>query len=239
MARKEELFSFPNLNVEFKTGPITSADVDVIVNSANGTMVHGSGTAADISKASGELMTEELKEYASIVEQMPGIAGAVYREVWKFAQKGKYHQPTKLQLECAKFFSTNMGVPLGEGEIVLTSSGDLVARGVKWIIHAIGMTYDYKAKERDEKGRPPIIPAKPEKIKEAVLRSLNLIRDKKLGTSVAIPIMSVRKGGVTPEESLQAIKEGIEEHLAEQSCLEKVIIIGDNPESARFLREIK
>ena len=236
MSEKEKLFAFPNLDIEFKTGPISEVDVDVIVNSTNGTMIHGSGTAEDISDASGRLTGEELEKYVSVVEQMPGVTGKVYREVWGLTQEGKHHQPTKLQLESAEFFLANNGVPISQGQVALTSSGNLSTRGgAKWIVHAVGMTYDYEVKKRDEKGRPPVIPARPIDISEAVLNSLNLIKEKNLGTSVAIPIMAVRKGGIAPEQSLQAIKSGLEEHLKESGNLQKVVIVGDNPKSANFI----
>lgn len=239
MTNKEKLFDFPNFNIELESGPITKVDVDVIINSANGTMIHGSGTAADISNASGKLTEKEMKEYSLVVKRIPGIAGKVYQEIWKLSQEGKYHQPTRLQLECAKFFLTNNGDPLAEGQIALTTSGDLEAKkGAKWIIHAVGMTYDYKAGIQPETGRPPIIPAKPAKIKKAILKSLNFLRDKNLGNSVAIPIMCTRKGGVTPRESLQAIKEGIMEHLKEGTNLRRIVIVGDNPKTAEFIARL-
>lgn len=240
MARKEKLFTLPNVDVEFRVGPITEADVDVIVNSANGTMIHGSGTAADINNASGKLTTEEMKEYALIVEKMPGTAGRVYREVWALTQAGKYRQPLRLQFECAKVFLTNNGVPLDRGQIALTSSGELATKGgAKWVVHAVCMTYDFESKEEGENGRPPIIPADSAIIELAISKSLDLIKEKNLGISVAIPIMSVRKGGVAPEESLQGIRKGLEKHLEKGSGLEKIVIVGDNPISADFITNSK
>lgn len=226
----EQLVYLPGVEVEFRPDiSIVQADVGVLFNSANGGLLHAGGTAAEISRASGELAREELAEFSWIVSQMPGDLGVVYRE---FDRAGTLLLPTKLQLESARLLLDNDGMPLSQGQAVLTTSGKIAEEGgAKWVVHAVGMTYDFASRWRDETGRPPLIVATPELVTAAIRQSLLVAQESGLGSSIAIPKMCVGRGGIpTWKESFQAIQAGIRAGIEDGVVLKRVVIIGEEPQ---------
>lgn len=204
---------------------IVDADVGVLINSANGGLIHGGGTAAEISIASGELTAKEVENFSRVVEQMPGSLGGVYQE---FFLTGLLRQ-TKVQLECALAIMAGDGEPLPQGQALLTGSGYLATRGLAAaVVHAVGMTFDFSSSARDETGRPPVIPATEEFITAAIRHGLELVHEGGYGDTIAVPKMCVGRGGMaTWEQSLRAVLAGIRAGVEEGVPLKRVVIIGE------------
>ena len=94
-----------------------------------------------------------------------------------------------LQKECDRIIGKNHNKPLRIGTAVVTGAGKLKNKGVKIVIHAIGLGYrkrvDGKLYER--------IPATLKTIRSAVKNTL-AIADKAQIKSIAFPLMCARQG---------------------------------------------
>jgi len=100
--------------------------------------------------------------------------------------------------------------PIQVGEAVATGAGRLKAR---YVIHAAAMGYD-------ERGR--MIPPTEETIRQATRNSL--LRAEELGLkSIAFPALGTGVGGFPLKEAARIMIQTVKEHLAEGSCLEKVV----------------
>jgi len=83
-------FKTQDLSVEIRVGDIFSAATDVIVNPANGTLSHGGGLAAAISRAAGPALDTEGEQY--VAEHGPLATGqAVATTAGKLPYKAVIH----------------------------------------------------------------------------------------------------------------------------------------------------
>lgn len=212
------------VKIEFQPNLLPYPDVDVLVNSANGGLIHGGGMAAEISRASGECFPEY---FDWLVKKMPGELGEMYRELRETTELLK---PTYLQMGSLLLIS-KFGGPLKQGQAVVAGSGEIGKYphwGPERVVHAVGMTYDFASPDRDEAGMPPVIPATEDIVTTAI--EMTLATMKGIGwQSLAVPQMCVGRGGLaTWEQSLQAILKGIQLGIEDGAVLEKLVIIGED-----------
>ncbi len=100
--------------------------------------------------------------------------------------------------------------PVPIGRAIITSSGNLHPR-IKYIIHAPTME------------RPAMRTTK-EKVKKATLAALNKAKEEKI-RCIALPAMGAGVGGLSIQESLEAMIEALEEYISKQEDGQPIEII--------------
>ncbi len=187
----------PHMSVIVKPGPITDLPVDTIVSSSNSLLILGSGTAGQVKRAGGNIPpgTEEFDDYFKLVSQAKSPLSLVLQFV-----HSREPEPSIVQKECLRILIRRDPQELKLGDAVMTSPGILAQQPerARKIIHAVGMTYDYKVQPN-----PPVIPATKQTVWLALANSFELANS--IGCkSLAVPVMCTRKGGLTKEESTEA-----------------------------------
>jgi O-acetyl-ADP-ribose deacetylase (regulator of RNase III) len=189
-----------NFYVNIKTGNITHQNVDLIVNSANNYMLMGSGTAEQIREAGGYLSIDD-QDYQNLVSKAKHPLDKVLEYIGTVRPI-----PSKIQKECLEeIIERRNSKPLDLGEAFLTSSHDLakIEGRAKHIAHAITMGYQWEVQPN-----PPIIKATHETVRNSLIRSFNIANRLKC-KKVAAPILCTRKGGLSIEESSNAMMEAL------------------------------
>ena len=98
--------------------------------------------------------------------------------------------------------------PIRPGEAVLTTGGRLPA---KYVLHCAGM--------------PPGGRATYSKVLGSVQKALEIASDRKL-TSVAFPAIGAGVGGLSEQESANAIVEGIHQHSRSHTSVKEITLVG-------------
>ena len=209
----------PNFSIKVKVGKLTSQNVDLLVNSANTYLLLGSGTAEQIRETGGYYSPtdKEFKEYWGLVDE----ANPTLKKVLDYIHS-KRPKPSIVQKECLDYIiKENDLKELSLGDSVLTTSGNLskVPNKAKHIVHAVGMTYDWKVQPN-----PPIIPATFMSVRESLIKSFDIASEIKC-ESLALPVMCTRKGGLTKEESSWATLQALEELNSKDTSIKSVSIV--------------
>lgn len=195
------------------SGNITDAGAKFLVNSSNGYLLHGSGTAEQIRKYLGNITDEkELQEYGKTVSKAKGV----FANELHFIHNVLNRKPSVFQLESIKYIIDRNSEPLERGDAALLFFNNLT------VSNAVGMTYDWEFKERPL----PIVPATKESVKKSIQKSL-LFAEGSEYDKVAIPIIGARKGGLEKEESAKATLSAIKQHFSEycDGSIEEIVIV--------------
>lgn len=209
----------PNFSIKIKAGKLTSQNVDVLLNSANGYLLLGSGTAEQIREVGGYYSPTDkgFKEYWDLVDE----ADPTLRRVLDYIHS-KRPKPSIVQKECLNYIiKKNNSEELRLGDAVLTTSGNLskVPNRAKYVVHAVAMTYDWKIQPN-----PPIIPATFMSVRDSLIKSFDIASEIKC-ESLALPVMCTRKGGLTKEESSWATLQALEKLNSKDASIKSVSIV--------------
>lgn len=218
------------LTIKVKAGNIAEQPVNLIVNSANGFLLMGSGTAEQIREAGGHLKTcRQFEAYWSLIGKATGELKPVLDYI-NSDKNSKRPVPSMIQKECLQYvIIDNKSKEFKSGDAILTSSGNLwmVPGMPKYVVHAIGMTYDWKVQPN-----PPIIKATKDTVERALTKSFEIANALEC-VSVAVPVMCTRKGGLSMEESTEATLKSLQVFDRSDSRVKEVIIVLYNDELAK------
>ncbi|MFH1471648.1 MAG: hypothetical protein ABIF85_02005 [Nanoarchaeota archaeon] len=193
-------------------GNIAYVNADMHVNSSNGFLLHGSGTAEQYADYSGSVVGDELQEFWNLVN----IAKEPLKSPLDHMYRIRKREPTRFQYESLEDMVVSRDSrPLKRGDAVIPITINNLQ-----ISNAVGMTYDWK------KSPPKLIPATKKTVQDSLEKSFGFA--KKLGCkSVAIPVMCTRKGGLSKEESSEATLSAIE---SSGNSIDKIFIVLYNDE---------
>ncbi len=197
-------------------GDITGAGANFLVNSSNGYLLHGSGTAEQIRKYLGRLVDEEaLQDYQNLLsEAKPPLKPAL-----DYMHNAQRREPSVFQHESLKYIvRERKSKPLVRGDAALLTFGDLA------VSNAVGMTYDWS--ELPSEQPLPIMPATFRTVKNSVLKSLSFAENLKCD-EVAMPIMCTRKGGLEKDESAGAAASALKNHFSKypHSKIKEIVVV--------------
>jgi O-acetyl-ADP-ribose deacetylase (regulator of RNase III) len=255
-----DLFDEIGIEIYHNEGYCIDQNVEGIINSANNGLLLGRSGAGRIKDITGLIkqfdddgeVNPELNEFNELCQELGRIGR--FCNAWLDYDKKKYSEeenpvvvgPTYVQLECLRKLKENNGEPIEIGEAVITTSGDFVRSLSKphYIIHAVGMGYnwpEYPFDEKTNKLNPrPVIKATEESVKSALNNSLRYVNIYNI-QSLAIPIMCSRVDndkvyGLTPEKSHQIILDVLKNN---KTPLKQVIICADNSSTVSYIRNLK
>jgi|GEM_PF-2204267 len=199
--------------------------IDAIVNSANNGLLLGTSGAGRIREVTKRVENEEeLKEFYRLCDELGNIGKGCLRWMENFGDS----EPSYVQLECLRILK-KIGGRAEIGNAYLTPSG---LEKPKYIIHAVGMGYEWKPDTKGER-----IKATHESIRSALERTFDLANELEEVESLALPLMCVRpKYGIPVEDCYQITIEVIEE---KHGKLDRIVICADNDFSKEFLRKLK
>lgn len=210
------------LEIEYIIGKVVEQKADVYINSANGYLLHRTGTARDFRKLSRGLNDKEKKEYDSLLGKLPEYVKDAYN---KFFRKDEseltYFQLSSLRRLLKSPGEFKIGSAVLHNNAYDKSFGD--------VIHVVSMTYDLRKKRR--------IKVKKSSLKRCLEKAF-LIALKKNYKVVALPLLGARKGyGLNPRKSFEVIMKVLKKF--ENTRINKVILCFDNEQTAKFFEELK
>jgi O-acetyl-ADP-ribose deacetylase (regulator of RNase III) len=203
---------------------------DMLVNSSNTFLLMGSGTAEQIRNAGGCIPSES-KEYDDYWKLAGEARGALIK-VLSYIHANR-PMPSVIQKECLEIvIRGNDSRELKRGDAFLTSSGDLakLSGKAKSVAHAIAMTYDWKVQPN-----PPIVPATLESVRQSLEKSFEIATLFEY-TSIALPIMCTRKGGLAKEVSTEATLQALQILNSRDSKVKEAVIVLYNDELKKDVR---
>lgn len=110
--------------------------------------------------------------------------------------------------------------PLKAGEAVITSGGKL---GARYVIHCAS--------------RPPGSSATYSKVRASVLSGLRLASSKSI-RSVAFPAIGTENGGMSNEESANAIIAAIREHSRHPGAVQRIVLVASDTSMAQNFEDV-
>ncbi len=110
--------------------------------------------------------------------------------------------------------------PIEPGEAVITGAGRLRAR---YVIHCAGM--------------PPGRPATVNYVRSSVSHAMELAKEHGV-SEIAFPAIGAGVGGLSVNESAQAILEGLRAHCDDPGPVRRVLLVGYTADSAKALESV-
>lgn len=197
------------------SGDITGTEASFLVNSSNGYLLQGSGTAEQIRNRLGRLVdSEALQDYQKLLSE----AKWPLKPALDYMHNIQKREPSVFQHESLKLIIRDRNSrPLQCGDAALLTLENFA------VSNAVGMTYCWKKKPVG--GSLPIEPATKESVKNSLKKSLAFAEELKCN-KIATPIMCTRKGGLKKEESAEATGSAIREHFSQyaDSAINEVVI---------------
>jgi O-acetyl-ADP-ribose deacetylase (regulator of RNase III) len=198
------------------SGDITEAGANFLVNSSNGYLLHGSGTAGQIRNRLGKLVDRE-----ALIDYQNMISGAEWplKPTLDYMHNIQKREPSVFQYESLKhIIRERKSKPVMRGDAVLLTFKDFA------VSNAVGMTYDWE--ENSNQVSLPIIPATKDTVKFSLQKSLVFAETLVCG-NVAMPIMCTRKGGLKKDESAGATASALKTHFSKyrDSAIGEIIIV--------------
>lgn len=186
-----------------------------VINSANGLLVPNTGGAGRIREKSAPLTKKEELELQTILEKLPEEIREIYmRKQKRQGWKSKYHL-----VACLRLIKKNKSKPFKIGTAIIDKRWNKKSKRV--IIHAITVSYTLNNNQTKR------IKANKKQVEQAITNALKLVPKK---TTVALPIPVARNGfGITPKQSVQAIKNALKKHPR------NVIICADNKDTQNYV----
>lgn len=198
--------------------------VDIIINSANGFLLLGSGGSGRIRKKSNILNKIQNKEFYKILDSLRPEIKNWYLSVYS---KNKWDL-TLAQLESLRILSKKKENKLNEfrrGTAVIQEKWN--ENDARIIIHAITMSYKLVRDEYHRKKGTKYL------LQKSIIKALDLAKGR--GDSIAIPIMISRINyGISVKESEKVIINAIKKY-----SFSKVILCYDNETTQKYFNKIK
>lgn len=198
------------------SGDITRSGANFLINSANGLLLQGSGTASQIRSYLGRLVDEEaLQDYQNL------ISGAEWplKPALDYMHNVQKREPSVFQHESLDYIvRKRKSKPLMRGDAALLAFGGLA------VSNAVGMTYNWE--EKPVESSLPVLRATKESVKFSLQKSL--VFAESIGyDKVAMPIMCTIKGGLKIDESAGATVSAIKNHFSkyQNSKINEIIIV--------------
>ena len=189
------------------------------INSSNGFLTLGSGTAEDVRNFGGLIKpkTKEYEEYWALVDKANLVLSAVLKHIHgKRVDAEGWPEVSWAQKERLAFIIERDSKPLEAGDAHAFRSSPLATKSD--VIDAVGMTYKYEIQP------PPPVLATFNSIVACITKSL--VISESLGcTSVAIPVMCTRKGGLSYEISTEATIQALTEFKRKGTTIHEVRIV--------------
>jgi len=197
-------------------GDITEAGAKFVVNSSNGYLLHGSGTAEQIRNRLGKLVDgESLQDYWNLVSE----AKWPLKPALDYMHNVQKREPSVFQYESLKHIvMERKSKPVMRGDAALLTFGNLIAS------NAVGMTYDWEEKRAE--GSYPVLRATEDTVKFSLQSSLDFAERFRCN-KVAMPIMCTRKGGLKKDESAGAAASALKSHFSKNrdSTIKEIIVV--------------
>ncbi len=202
--------------IEIYSGDITDAGAKFLINSSNGYLLHGSGTAKQIRNRLGKLVDEEsLQDYQNLLSR----AEWPLKPALEYMHNVQKREPSVFQYESLKYIvRERKSKPVMRGDAALLTFKDFA------VSNAIGMTYDWEGNANQ--GSLPIIPATKDTVRFSLQKSLVFAENLK-SSRVAMPIMCTRKGGLKKRESAEATASALRNHFSKypDSKIKEVVVV--------------
>ncbi|MFT4310088.1 MAG: hypothetical protein ACMXYC_00475 [Candidatus Woesearchaeota archaeon] len=216
------------MEVSFVKGYAIDQNVQCVINSANGCLIHDSGGAGALREYSRALLPQEQKRYALLLRTLPSHVRALH----VYVANARGWEPRFVNL-CALELLKKHKQKFFRGQSVYDTYWRAqygTKRFASHLIHACCVSYAWKQHKRVR------LRATVRTIDSALRRAFLLAISNKVN-SIAVPVCCARKDyGIGPKQSLAILLDCLE--VLQHTTVKKIIICFDNEQTTHYLNTL-